>query len=188
MNEANPNPVVPDFKDRHTGLLAFGVLEIVLGAGCILMILLMFLGQAMSAQMTGTKQEMRMLVPGMMVYGVMAAAFIWLGIGSIKCRRWARGLLLILGWSGLLVGVMIEVAMPLVLPHVFENGAGGDQAMPKGVGTVVVIVSMLVVGVLFVVIPGAMVLFYSSRNVKATCEARDTKGNGLGGVWHIANG
>ena len=40
-------PPLTDYKDRHVGLLVFGILEILLGAMCLLMVGLMILGQAM---------------------------------------------------------------------------------------------------------------------------------------------
>ena len=48
MNGSPPPPVIPqasDFKDRRSGLIVFGILEIILGALAALIIPLMLLGQ-----------------------------------------------------------------------------------------------------------------------------------------------
>ncbi len=173
MNESILNPAVLEFKDRSAGLIVFGILEILLGAGCVLMIALMILAQVTSARTTGMGPNTGMILPVAMVYGSLAVAFVWLGIGSIKCRRWARALLLILSWSWLLVGIIAEGAMVFMLPRILSTAPANGQEMPPGARTAIVLTSLLFVGVLFIVIPGVMTFFYSSRHVKVTCEARD---------------
>ena len=51
-----------------------------------------------------------------------------------------------------------------------ENGQ-----MPKAAVMAVKCVMMTFMAVLYVIIPGLLVLFYNGRNVKATCEYRDSK-------------
>ena len=89
-----------EFKDRQTGLIVFGILEILLGCLCALLVPLMIWGQAMSAQATGGAPNFRMAIPGALVYAMLAVALVWLGIGSMRFRRWARALLLILSRGG----------------------------------------------------------------------------------------
>jgi hypothetical protein len=173
MNEPPPTPAVPEFKDRRTGLIAFGILEILLGACCVLMVPLMVFGQLMAANMSGTPPSLWMIIPAALIYAGMAVTLIWLGIGSIKCRRWARALLLILSWSWLAVGILSVAAMVFMLPRMLSAGNPGGPGMPPGAAVAVMVVSLVVLGVLFVAVPAVMVLFYRSRHVKATCEARD---------------
>jgi len=173
MNEPLPIPAVPPFKDRRTGLIALGILEILLGACCVLMVPLMVFGQLMAANMSGAPPSLRMIIPAALIYGVLAVTFIWLGIGSIKCRRWARALLLILSWSWLAVGILSVAAMVFMLPRILSAGNPGGQGMPPGAAVAVMVVSLVVLGVLFVAVPAIMVLFYRSGHVQATCEARD---------------
>jgi hypothetical protein len=173
MNEPLPTPAVPPFKDRRAGLIALGILEILLGAGCALMIPLMVFGQLMAANMSGAPPSLRMIIPAALIYVVLAVTLIWLGIGSIKCRRWARGLLLILSWSWLAVGIISVAAMVFLLPRILSAGNPGGPGMPPGAVVAVMVVSLVVLGVLFVAVPAVMVLFYRSGHVQATCEARD---------------
>jgi hypothetical protein len=51
----------------------------------------------------------------------LAVALIWLGIGSIKARRWARALLLIFSWSWLVMGVCMTAVMPFFMAKVMAN-------------------------------------------------------------------
>jgi hypothetical protein len=167
MNDSSTTSPLAEFKNRSTGLIAFGILEILLGCLCALLVPLMLFGQAMSAQMTGGAPNYRMVVPGGMMYGMLAVAFIWLGIGSIRFRRWARALLLILSWSWLVTGVIAVGFLVYLFPRMTE-------ALPPGGASVVAFIAMAAMwSIMFIVVPGILVIFYQSKHVKATCEARD---------------
>jgi hypothetical protein len=49
-----------------------------------------------------------------------------------------------------------------------------DFSLPESARLVVVLVSMLFTGILFVAVPGVLVFCYQSRHVQATCEVRDS--------------
>ncbi len=165
MSES-PAIATSSFKDRRTGLIVFGVLEILIGCFCTLMIPLMFWGQKLQADMTGTPPNYDMIIPGAVFYAIIAVAFVWLGVGSIMCRRWARALLLILSWGWLLVGVIAVSFNAFLMPRMME-------ATPANMRTAIIVGAMVAITVIFIIIPGVMVLFYSGKNVKATCESRD---------------
>ena len=173
MTESIAAPVAPAYRDRRLGLLLFGILELLLGAACVLLVPLMIFSQIMSARMTGMEPNFRMIVPGALVYAGLAMAFVWLGVGSIKRRRWARALLLILAWSWLAVGVLMVAIMSVVLPRFLGAGSVVGAALPAGMRLAMILVPLLFLGVFFVALPGGMVWFYGSRHVKATCEASD---------------
>ncbi len=167
METHSVSPVLPpDFKDRRTWLIVFGVGEILLGCLCALFVPLMLWGQSMTAKATGASPDYRMAVPGVMMYGMLAVAFIWLGIGSIRCRRWARALLLILSWSWLAVGVIAVGTLFFLWPKLAEN-------MPPGVREIALVMAAVIWCVILILLPGLLVFFYSGRGVKATVEARD---------------
>ncbi|HLP78029.1 MAG TPA: hypothetical protein VK327_14055 [Candidatus Paceibacterota bacterium] len=168
---------LPDYKDRSTGLLVFGILTLLLGCFAGLFVLLM-LGQTRMPRPEGSPPANLLgilLVIG--IYGGLAASLIWLGIGSIKARRWARALLLIFSWSWLIMGVLMTAIMPFVMSKVFanlpSNTKTGQPAMPPGAVTGIIIGMTLFFLVGFVLLPAVWVFFYNSRHVKATCEARD---------------
>jgi hypothetical protein len=123
MNEPNSiappgaDPTPPAYKNRSGGLIVFGVLTILLGALSGLMVPLMLLGQAINARNPNSPPtSLAMLLPVLLMYGGLAVALIWLGIGSIKARRWARALLLIFAWSWLVMGVITVAVMTVVFP------------------------------------------------------------------------
>jgi hypothetical protein len=173
MNEPPTVPLTVDFKDRHGGLIAFGILVIIIGFVCALSVPLMILGQTISARATGTATDLRTMCPAMMMYGGLAVVFIWLGVGSTMARRWARALLLILAWAWLLTGVLTLFALAVFLPMVFAHLPSGGQPMPAAARVVATIFALGFTSVMFVILPGLLVLFYRSPHVKATCEARD---------------
>ena len=170
--DATPPPV--PYKNRYAGLVIFGILTILLGGLIGLFVPLMIFGLSVSAKTTGTPVNLAALAPAICIYGGLSVALVWLGIGSIMARRWARALLLIFSWTWLVVGVGMTSVMAFVLPIVFQNlptkGAKGQPPVPVGP---IIIGTLVVFGVLFVLLPAGWTLFYRSRHVKATCEARD---------------
>ena len=117
------------------------------------------------------------LLPALAFYGMLAVTLIWLGIGSIKARRWARALLLIFSWSWLIMGVCITAIMPFIMSKSFANLPAnvktGQPAMTPAVITGVIVGMVVFFGIFFIVVPALWTFFYCSRHVKATCEARD---------------
>jgi hypothetical protein len=162
----------PPFKDRSTGLLVFGIFEILGSAVCLLLIPLLFFGQAMSARMTSSPAQYRFVLAPAAAYGLIAAMLLTVGIGSIRARRWARSFSLILGWSWLVMGSLAAIVDAFVIPRALAQGPGA----PNLNASARIIITLFAVGfmvVLFVLIPLALVLFYQRQDVRATCEARD---------------
>ena len=165
------------YKDRSVGLIIFGILTILLGGLAGLFVLLMLAGQAASARTTGASAPLSTILPVISIYGILAVALVWLGIGSIMARRWARALLLIFSWSwlgmGLFVVVIMAFFMPKILANVSSSGTTDHPAMTSSMIVGMMIGMFLVFGVLFVILPAVWTFFYYSRHVKATCETRD---------------
>jgi hypothetical protein len=185
MNESIPmtapvEPTAPAYKDRSTGLMIFGILTLLLGSLAGLLVLLT-LGQAAAAGAMKTPPlSVSTILPMVSIYGVLAVALIWLGIGSIQARRWARALLLIFSWSWLVMGIFVLIAMAFVMPKMLASLAAGgtpdanqNHALPPAAIGIVMVVMFLFFGVFFVVLPAVWTFFYNSRHVKATCETRD---------------
>ena len=89
-----------DFKDRTVWLMVFGGFEVLLG----------LMAGGMGLLMLAMHFTMHQQGPGMGIsvgfYGVVGVVFIWLGIGSILCRRWARALMLTCSSLGLVLGTV----------------------------------------------------------------------------------
>src|SRR5689334_23984927 len=117
MDAPPRNPgAVPTYKDRRIGLVAFGIVVIVVGCGVAVFLPLSFLGQFMGAKAMGIAPNYQALVQTLLIYGLLAASLIWLGAGSIKARRWARALLVIATWSWLVIGFFTAIAFLMVMP------------------------------------------------------------------------
>ena len=84
--------VIRNTINRHTGLMIFGVLTIGLGCMAALGTFFIVIGQLLAASIPNGPPPMPFsaILPGICVYVILAVALIWLGIGSIRARRWAR--------------------------------------------------------------------------------------------------
>lgn len=184
MNEENSGilPIeaaaLPAYKDRSTGLTIFGILTLLLGCLAGLFVPLMVFGQMMAAKAPNAPPaNTAAILPAMSIYIILAVALIWLGIGSIKARRWARALLLIFSWSWLVMGVFMTAAMPFFMGKAFANlppnPNTGQPVMTAAAITGMIVFMVIFFGVFFVLVPALWTYFYNSRHVKATCEARD---------------
>lgn len=170
----NP-PLMPEtFKDRRVGLVIFGILTILIGVICVLMILLLGFSIFLPARPGTPTPTIQTLLPAMAVYALGAVSSIWLGVGSILKRRWARALLLISSWSGLVVGLIALVFIGLSLPEIRKTM---QASMPPDASPALQLIPLIVMGVMmfviYILLPGTWLLFYRSRNVKATCDYYD---------------
>ena len=163
------------FKDRKTGLVIFGIIHIIIGALCALFMLFSIVG-AIAVRTLGegafSSMSIGQLMLVVLLYLLLAVWFVWMGIGSIQARKWARALILITSWLWLISGVIGLIFIFLFMPDIFGPMVMGEE-IPKEIAVVVQSIVMAFMAFIFIIIPGAFVLFYSSRHVKATCEQRD---------------
>jgi hypothetical protein len=184
MNDQKPGPLpfdpapLPAYKDRSTGLTIFGIMTILLGGLAGLLVPLMLFGQMMAAKAPNAPPvNHAAMVPGMAVYALLAVALIWLGIGSIQARRWARALLLIFSWSWLIMGIVMTAVIPFVMSqamaHLPPNAKTGQpDLLPAAITGMVIGMTLFFFG-FFVLVPAVWTFFYNSRHVQNTCAARD---------------
>lgn len=173
MDAATPPPIAPVYRDRRTGLIFFGVCAILIGTFFALLVPVAFFGQAMAARREGADFNVPTAVIGSFVYGLMAVVLIWLGVGSILMRRWARALLLCIGWIGLVIGVIAMPAVWVAMNSIGDTLRAQGQTVSPAQLAVVKGVALSVTFVIYIVIPGIAVLFYRSPHVRHTCELRD---------------
>ncbi len=162
MTAFTPSPI--PFNDRRTGCIIFGAIEIFAGCLCALVVPLLFF--ALQIASSDAALDSRLAVLSSSIYGIAAITLVWLGIGSILCRRWARTLLVILSWSWLLVGVVSMAYTPFAMRPAMEE-------LDDFPVLLILILTEVFLAVCFVALPAAMALFYQSKDVRATCEARD---------------
>ena len=175
MNDYEETAQSSDFKDRKTALVVFGILQIIFGGFCVLMVPLMILGMIASVFLdsnTAAPVNPTIIIPAVLLYTLLAVWFIWMGIGSVIARRWARALILVSSWIWLISGIGGLIFLLLFMPNMFEK-TGETEQMPAVAAHIVKYVTIGFMAVFYVIIPAVLVLFYGSKNVKATCELRD---------------
>lgn len=163
------NPQLPVFKDRSLGLVVFGSVAVLIGVFCALLVPLTLVGLVVGG---AGGVAPRSALSAIAMYTVGAVAFVVLGIGSIRARRWARALLLSLSWIWLLTGLCSLAVGLLVLPPLMRQLAA-ESGLPPSWVVAVNLVIIAVGGVAYGLLPGAFVLFYRSPHVEATCRSRD---------------
>ncbi len=157
MNPPPVNSSVGPYRDRRTALLIAGVLEILLGVGAWLIVgLMIFAASMVAAQGAGSKGSM---IPGIAVYGIAGLVFVMLGVGSIRARRWARALWLVVSSFWLIGGVLAAAVVALLMASV------------AGVESILLIAILSFFAVFMIGLPASLLAFYRSPHVKATCEA-----------------
>ncbi len=165
--EPPPLPAAP-YVDRKTGLTVFGLLTIGLGVICALFVAFMFLSVAGAKTSTGPQYS---LLSPALIYGGLAVTFIWLGVGSILARRWARALLLILSTATAVVGIVTLGVLGFLRDKILAS-IPTSGAMPESSRGIVFWTILISVALILVIPPLIWAFFYSRKSVKATCEAR----------------
>jgi hypothetical protein len=148
-------------RDRHAGLIVFGVLQILIGLICAAFTL--FVAAAMG---TGQMPQGASMAPALVVYALGAVYFISVGIGSVRARRWARALSVVVSAMATVAGAIATLMLVVMLPQLREIIPVGSAGAVSGCAIGFVVVA----GVL---IPLGLFLFYRSHDVRTTCERRD---------------
>jgi len=172
----------PTYKDRGTGLVVFGVFQIILGLLAALMVPLVALSAFMSRLAPGGAMRPGQFISGVATYAFAAGALLSLGIGSVQMRRWARALTLVTSWYWLIMGALVTVLVTAVLPVFMRSvlaqmkQSGSDAPSPEmSTGIMAVVLTIMIVFLAFflVVVPIAFVVFYGRKDVAETCRRRD---------------
>jgi hypothetical protein len=174
-NAIAESPVLP-YKDRGGWLIAFGVIEILLGAlsllmGTFILIASLSFKHSHTAEMpVGIHTAGLLLSVG--VYVVIAAYFLIAGIGSIQRRNWGRILTLIGSVVWLAVGTLGTLFFLFLLPKIMAV----QHAVPPGAQHIerIVMGTVVLMAIVFcILLPLTFLIFYSRKSVKVTCLARE---------------
>lgn len=166
-------PAATSYVDRSGWLTFFGIVQILLGVLCGLMVALVLF-----ASVFPTKEETSVtsLFLAAVMYSAAAIGFIWLGIGSMKACRWARSLSQLIAWGWLAGGIFGLAGAALILPQAIESATHQTATTPEtvaaakfGAGIALVFI-MGFMAIFCIVLPGIMAWFFGSKNVKATCD------------------
>ncbi len=177
-----PVPVPPpSHADRSTGLVVFGIVQIILGLLSALMIPLIAFAAVVSRLGPSGAMHPGQLLSATSTYAFAAVALVMLGIGSIQYRRWARALTLITSWYWLIMGTLITVLLTAVMPVAMRTAlqsqqhTGNTPSPEIATAAMAIIVTLVIIFLAFflVVVPIAFVVFYTRADVAATCRDRD---------------
>jgi len=147
----------------RVGLIAFGLVQILIGLTCGLLVLAVIAGAEL-AQRTAPMRSG--VASAIVVYGIAAVYFVTVGVGSIRARRWARALSVVVSAIWMAGGVAATLMIMLILPRVME----GLPRPTLGFGC-----AGAVGAILGIVLPLVLFLFYRLPSVRAAVEARDPK-------------
>src|SRR5258705_12611801 len=165
--------VAPAFKDRGAELKGFGLLVVLLGVACALLVPVLLMGPAGAGPAPDATASRAGTLPSVVVLAAVAALNVWLGVGSVMAKRWARSLLVIVSGLWLAAGIGGVAGLALMLPRLLDAMSAGQPAAGATGATVTLVIGASFA--LFVLVPGAMLRFYGGGDVKATCEARDPR-------------
>jgi hypothetical protein len=157
----------PSFRDRSRALVGFGWLLIVAGVACGLFALALGAVTGLAPEGSGAP-PFRTAAFNVFFYGALGACFVMIGIGSIRARRWARALALVVGWIWLATGALAVIAVALLLPLALSSAGAGAGSVGCAVGVAVVFLLVFLVAV-----PLAVVLFYRREDVRLTAQWRN---------------
>jgi hypothetical protein len=187
------DPRTLPFKDRRTSLKVAGVLLILLGSlfGCFgaltpvaMFVATRFTPAAPTTQgvvqppgPSGADYHAMVLAGG--TYVLMAAVFIWLGVGSVRVRRWARPVLLVVGWSWLLAGAvsfghwaLFGASMRDMMMASWQPGA---PPPPRSAVYVATAAMGAITFVFLVLLPALIVWVFTRRGVRETVQYFDDR-------------
>lgn len=176
MQDPHAHNRATGFRDRSARLTLFGALSILAGGACVLfglLHLLLLFGAGRLSGMETMPVDWRSYVMGALLYGLLGAAFIRVGIGSVRKRRWARPMMLSLAWTWLLGGVCVLFLLPGMLDAALGASVSGAPVTDATVAGLARIVMMVGTALFGVVVPALFVWTYNDRQLRLTCEAYD---------------
>jgi hypothetical protein len=178
----SPALSVPAYRDRGTGLVIFGVAQIILGLLAALVVPLIALSAFMARLAPGGTMPFARVISGAIFYVFIAALLLALGIGSVRMKRWARALTLVTSWYWLILGTLGTVSLTAVLPVTMrtalaqaqQNSAGtSSPEITTGVMAVIITIVIVFFAFFLILVPVAFLIFYSRNDVAETCRHRD---------------
>jgi hypothetical protein len=177
-----PASDAPAYRDRGTGLVVFGVAQIILGLLAALVVPLIALSAFIARLAPGGTMPFAQVISGAIFYAFIAALLLALGIGSVRMKRWARALTLVTSCYWLILGTLGTVWLTAALPVAMKTAlaqaqrTSAETSSPEittGVMAVIITVMIVFFALFLVVVPIAFVIFYSRDDVAETCRHRD---------------
>lgn len=160
------------FKDRRGRLIAGGILQIIAGVCCAFGLAVTALSLLIFNDLADESNENLLnisLLFGLCLYTAAALWFIIMGLGSLSMRRWARALTLAVAWISLVGGTITLLGVAIFMPKMLQAMTSAED-LPANMVYISSIIGILVSAFIYIVYPGILVLLYSGKDVKRTCE------------------
>lgn len=175
LDRTQPRMLAEGYRDQSVGLVLFGLLQMMLGGFSGLLAILMIVAVvAMSGSAQAPGMNLQTTLPGAAMYVLIGVGFIILGIGSIRARRWAWTLTVVLSWLWLALGVSVCGLAVVWLPQMNASLQQQGGIPPQAQLMIWLITATMMAGI-YLGLPGVFLLFYHRASVRATCEARDPR-------------
>jgi hypothetical protein len=169
-----------------------GLGSIIIGVGGLLLkyflnFFLSQMGGPPPATMAMGREEEILLWVNLVMYVPAGVGLVILGVGTIRCRKWARtlmeslsALMTVVGIVGFFISLIFVVFMPDFIRTLLED-PGSTFANDQIISIILFVsVAILIVGALFYIgIPAVLWWFYRLKSVRALCEMWDPKGSWL---------
>jgi hypothetical protein len=163
-----------DSVDRSGRLTLFGSLAILLGALALLLAVAQSILPSVAPAATGDP-DWRTTLAGLLLYTTIGALLVWLGVGSLRRRRWVPPLMRIVGWTWL-IGGLIGLAMTwTMLDGLIALATAHGGELPAVVEMLVRVFLVGSVAGFGVALPALFVWVYSDRALARTCERHDLR-------------
>jgi hypothetical protein len=163
------------YPNRSATLIVAGVFEILLGCLCALLAAMMvavrLLGP-MAQPPQGQAMNPAALVQVTVFYGLLAVAFLWVGIGLVRARRWAWTLTVVCSWMWLIIGVVSFVAFFCFMGRTWAAIAEQGKMPPEFAKTMQIMMTA-VMACIYLLLPAAFLVLCHHDSVRATCRRRD---------------
>lgn len=153
------------FDDRRTALALLGALQIFAGIAAVGLGFLVMIVLATAGGMTGSATS------SIFFYFGGGVLLIVLGVGSIRCRRWARDLILVLSAVATTIGVFATAMIAIIMPRIARDVPDDGDPLT----TALILISVGVIAIFMIAIPAAHVYIYSRPSIRQTCLARDPR-------------
>jgi hypothetical protein len=171
MSSAVDSSGPPSHRDLGGRLTVFGALTVIIGVFTVLLGILSPLATKLLAPADAPALDPRSLISAIGLYAILGAVLFWVGIGSLRRRRWVRSIKLTVGWSWLLFGTMSLLMSLGMIDRILEV-AQYDQPLPVEVVGGIKLLTLGLIFALGVAYPAALIVAYRDPDVLATCVAR----------------
>ncbi|HET7434912.1 MAG TPA: hypothetical protein VFN10_09405 [Thermoanaerobaculia bacterium] len=146
-------------RDRSGLLTALGVVQILVGLGCGVLLLGVIASDSLATRSGGAPLSQRAVASTIFVLGMAAFHFVTVGVGSMRARRWARALSVVVSALWLAGGTVATIATVTIVPRVAPDRP--LVATAAGMFVALIVLSL------------ALLFLYARPDVRATCEHRD---------------